>query len=189
MKTLCAILFLGAIGLCSNVWAQSTQGGENEISKSESMGQSQTGDAEALGLVTTIDKNEIAVAGEAATKQVDPKIKEYATMLHKQHTDNLMKGMKIAEKSGIQPATTPAVVNLRDKGDQDLAKLRPLEGEQFASAYVTTMIQAHTEALALLDSKLNQVQNEDLRKFLTETRAHVAMHLDKAKDLQTEVST
>jgi putative membrane protein len=150
--------------------------------------QTSPSDAEALALVAAIDKNEITGAEKAAEKKTSKPVLEYAQMLHKQHTANLDQTMKIAKKIGVDPAETPAVQALHAKGDQEVAALAPLDGDQFARQYVSNMIQDHTEALNMLDSRISAAQNEDVKKLLTKTRSHVAMHLERAKKIQSTLA-
>jgi len=66
----------------------------------------------------------------------------------------------------------------------ELAALAPLDGEKFASAYIETMIKGHTEVLGMIDNQLlKNAANAELKKHLTETRGHVANHLEAAKKL------
>jgi len=74
---------------------------------------------------------------------------------------------------------------LRKKGAGELAMIAPLEGEEFAAKYVDAMVKGHTEVLAMIDGELlKSAENAALKKHLTETREHVAMHLEQGKKLQ-----
>jgi len=77
---------------------------------------------------------------------------------------------------------------LRKKGAGELAALVPLDGEQFASGYIDAMVKGHTEVLAMIDSDLlATAQNEALKKHLTATREHVAMHLEEGKKIKASM--
>ncbi len=61
----------------------------------------------------------------------------------------------------------------------------PLDGKEFETAYLDGMIKGHTELLDMIDNKLlKTVKNDALKAHLTETRGHVAMHLEQAKKLK-----
>jgi putative membrane protein len=146
-------------------------------------------DQEVLGLIQEIDQHEVKAAEAAKQKgNIDRKVYDYAKMMDKEHSKNLDKDRKLAEKSGITPADTPEVMSQRAKGADEIARLNALEGAQFASAYIAAMVNGHTDALALIDSKASQIQNKDLKKHVSETREHVQHHLDKAKKVQEELS-
>ncbi len=107
-------------------------------------------------------------------------------MLHKEHGKNLDDTLKLGQKINVTPMETAAVDKLRVKGAGELAALAPLDGEKFASAYIETMIKGHTEVLGMIDNQLlKNADNADLKKHLTETRGHVANHLEAAKKLQS----
>ncbi len=75
---------------------------------------------------------------------------------------------------------------LRVKGAGELAAIVPLDGDAFEKAYIETMIKGHMEALDMIDSQLlKNAENAALKKHLTETRTHVAAHLDEAKKIQS----
>ena len=119
------------------------------------------------------------------SKKLNPQVADYAKMLHKEHGMNLDQTLKLGQKINVTPMETAAVDKLRVKGAGELAALAPLDGEKFASAYIETMINGHTEVLGMIDNQLlKNAENSDLKKHLTETRGHVASHLEAAKKLQ-----
>jgi putative membrane protein len=146
-------------------------------------------DAEVLSLIQTIDQHEIQAAQAAEKKQnIDSKVSDYAKMMEKEHTKNLDKDQKIAQKANIQVADTPAVTTQRSKGMDELTRLNALDGAQFAGAYIGAMIADHQEALTLLDSQSDKIQNQDLKKHVSETREHVEHHLKKAQQIQDQLA-
>lgn len=143
------------------------------------------GDAEILSRVLAVNTNEIVAAMEAAKKKVSPEVLDYAKMLHTEHGKNAGDTMKLGQKIDVTPMDTESVNQLRIKGAGELAALVPLDGDKFGTAYIEAMIKGHTEVLAMIDSKLLPgAKNEDLKKHLSETRGHVAMHLEAAKKIQ-----
>ncbi|MDQ3774092.1 MAG: DUF4142 domain-containing protein [Pseudomonadota bacterium] len=143
------------------------------------------GDGEILGFIGAINENEIVAAMVASKKKVNSQLAQYATMLHQEHGKNLDQTMKLGQKIGVTPLETPAVDALRVKAAGELAALVPLDGEEFSRAYVTAMTKGHTEALQMIDTQLlPTAQSDGLKKHLTETRQHVAAHLEAAKKLQ-----
>lgn len=141
-------------------------------------------DAEVLGYVVAVDMNEVLAAAEAQKKKISPDVMAYAKMLQEEHAQNLMKTMQVGQQAGAPPLLTPAVDKLRVKGAGELATLVPLDGEAFGKAYLQAMVKGHQEALDLLDQELKAAGNDAVKTHLTETRGHVAAHLDKAKMLQ-----
>ena len=139
---------------------------------------------EILGLIVAVNLNEITAAMAADQKKLNPQVADYAKMLHQEHGINTQQTLQLGEKINVTPLMTPATDALQKKGAAQLASIVPLEGEQFSRAFVDMMVKGHTEALQMLDSQLAKVNNEELKGHLTETRQHIAEHLQQAKRLQ-----
>lgn len=145
-------------------------------------------DAEVLAMVIAIDHNEILAAMQAQKKKISQPVLNYAKMLHQEHGMHMGKTMKLGQQIGVTPINTADVEKLQVKGAGELAALVPLDGEQFASAYVAAMIKDHTEVLNMIDNQLlKATDNDALKKHLTETRSHIANHLEEAKKLQSNM--
>ncbi len=140
----------------------------------------------ALALVGVVDEHEVAAAEQARAKKVTGPVLEYANLLHREHGANLEAGRQLASGSdAIQPERTAEVNAMSEKGKSELATLDQKSGKDYEKAYVDAMVKGHTEALAMLEERLiPAAQDEKLRNFLTNTRDHVAMHLQRGKDLQ-----
>lgn len=144
------------------------------------------GDGEILGFVGAVDENEVLAAAEAQKKKISGPVLDYAKMLHKEHGRNVADTLKLGQKIGVTPLETPAVDKLRVKGASELAALIPLDGDQFASAYIAAMVKGHAEALDMIDNQLlKNARNDAVKKHLTETRRHVDRHLQEAKKIQS----
>ncbi len=71
------------------------------------------------------------------------------------------------------------------KGTGNFATLISMDGKDFETAYIDAMIKGHTEVLDMIDNQLMKIaKNDMLKAHLTETRGHVAMHLEQAKKLK-----
>lgn len=139
-------------------------------------------DALALGLLSSVNKHEIAAAKQAESKKVSAPVMEYAKMMDTQHSENETK----TEALGTL-ANTDEVQAKKAKGEQELAELDKKSGKDYETAYVAAMVKGHTEALALIDARLIPLaSSEPVKQHLAETREHVAMHLEAAKKLQSD---
>lgn len=146
-------------------------------------------DPEALTLVMTVDRNEIQAAEVAQGKQISQPVMDYANMLHTEHSNNLEKGQNLSQSSNIPTDETQMVGDLKAKGETTLEKIRPLSGNEFERIYIEEMIKGHQDAINMLDNQLiPSAQNEALRDHLTQSREHVAMHLERAKELQASMN-
>lgn len=142
------------------------------------------GDAEIMALVIAVDENEVHAASAAEQKKISGPVLDYARMLHTSHGKNMQDTVNVGKKLGITPVETAAVEQLHNKGAAQLAKVVPLNGDEFNRAFLAMMVAGHTEALQMLDNSLKTAQNEELKKHLTDTRQEVAQHLEQAKQLQ-----
>lgn len=143
------------------------------------------GDAEILATIVAVDLNEVLAAAEAQKKKISAPVMDYAKMLHTEHGMNMDKTLKLGQQMDVTPVITPKVEKLQVKGASQLADIVLLNGEQFERAYLAAMVKGHTDVLGTIDNELlKAVKNEPLKKHLTETRGHVAAHLEKAKQLQ-----
>lgn len=137
-------------------------------------------DALALGLLSVVDDHEIQLAQQAISKPVTGAVLEYARLMEKQHTDNLM------ETKALGPVgDSPEVQAMKEKGASDLAELGKKSGKDYETAYVEAMVKGHTEVLALIDGRLLSLASAGaVREHVTKARAHIAKHLEEAQKLQ-----
>ena len=102
---------------------------------------------------------------------------DYARMMEKEHGDNLAKTQSLGS-----PADGSDVQALKDKGAKELQTLDAASGEAYEKAYIDAMVKGHQEALDAIDNKMIPAATTDVvKQHLTDTRTHVAAHLDKAK--------
>lgn len=142
-------------------------------------------DSLALGLLAAVNDHEIKAAQQALSKQVSAPVADYARLMEKEHTDNL-----VATQALGALADTPEVQAMKEKAASDLAELGKQSGKAYETAYVDAMVKGHTEALALIDGRLLSLSSVGpVRDHLTKTREHVAMHLEAARKLQGAPST
>lgn len=115
-------------------------------------------------------------------KKVSAPVLQFAEMMDKQHSENQAK-----TKSLGTLASTPEVQAMVDKGKSELEELGKKSGKEYESAYVEAMVKGHTEALSLIDTRLIALASSGpVKKHVSETRDHVAMHLEAARKLQAE---
>ena len=142
-------------------------------------------DAEIIALVIAGDDNEILATSAAEKEDISLEARELSRMLHRAHSENQAKMMKLSGQLGTPPAETKAVDNLRVKGAEDLAAIVALDGRLFEKKYVDALVKAHEATLARIDNQLlAQADDPRLRSGLKETRDHVAHHLELARKLQ-----
>lgn len=142
------------------------------------------GSGEALAFLIAVNEHEIATAEHARSKQVDGPVREYADMLHAEHSRNLSETRALSDSSGIAITDTPDA--MQAKGEAQMQTMAALDGDAYEAAYVTAMVNGHTEALATIDNRLMAAAiDEPVKQHLITTRAAIVKHLDAAKQLQS----
>lgn len=140
-----------------------------------------TTQADALALLIAVNEHEIAAADQALVKKVTGPVLAYAQMMKTDHGKNLADTTRL----GGAASTAPAVTELRNKGESELKALATRNGADYEKAYVDAMVRGHTDALALIDGTLlPAATTANIRQHFTTTRATVARHLERAKEIQ-----
>ncbi len=137
-------------------------------------------DSLALGLLGAVNEHEIAAARQAKEKKVSAPVLAYAEMMETEHGANQAKTQSLGTL-----ASTDEVKAMKEQGATELATLGQKSGKDYETAYIDAMVKGHTEALALIDTRLlTLASSEAVKQHLTETRDHVAKHLAAAQKLQ-----
>jgi len=143
-----------------------------------------TADADALAIVATVDRDEVALAKQAQTKKLSAGATEYAAMMQRDHSANLAETQKLAKDDGAQSTKAGEI---RKTDAKKKAELAPLDGAAYEKAYIDAMVKGHAEVLSKLDKELIPgAQDEAVKAHLEATRGAVAAHLEKAKALQAK---
>lgn len=140
-----------------------------------------------LATIAAIDKSEILVSVVAANKDVDSDVKDFAKMMIDQHGSNLDQILEMANNVSLNGGDSGKIA---EQSKKDLQKLGALHGKAFSIAYADAMVAGHQGALNLIDQRLMKTATtEPVKKFLTDTRATVAEHLEHAKKMQQELKS
>lgn len=141
-----------------------------------------------LATIAAVDKNEALIAIVALNKKLSSDINDFATMMIDQHGSNLTQ--ILAMINDAHPLTGGDADKLTAEGKKALLKLGAMNGDAFATAYVNAMVKGHEAVLHLIDTQLlKTATTEEVKKFLTDTRAAVATHLEHAKKLQDKMKS
>lgn len=143
---------------------------------------------EALALLNVINEHEVKTAEQAKSKKVTGDVLAYANMMQTEHGKNMADTKALLDKNGGAPADTPAITEMKSKGEAEMQQLASLDGDAYARAYVDAMVAGHQDALNKLDTMLIPAATDAaVKQHLQTTRDHVQQHLDKAKSIQTKL--
>jgi putative membrane protein len=143
-------------------------------------------DSEALGWLIVVDQGEIDMGKAAKARKLDPQVIEFAELMIEDHSKNLSKTKAVAKKLHIEPSKNDDAKKLEENGKEKLKDLSKEDDNKFQKEYVDEMVKGHKDALDGVEDKEKDV-SKDLKEHFTQSKAHVAKHLDKAKELQKKL--
>lgn len=131
---------------------------------------------------------EIDLGKTAKMKGSSQAVKEYGTMLVKDHTDADKQLKDLVKKTAqMIPAEKPAT----DADKQEMtdtkkmvADLKKKKGADFDKMYLQMMVDGHDKELAKIDTKVGEVQNTELADMLKNIKPTLQHHADQARELQ-----
>ncbi|GHA79723.1 DUF4142 domain-containing protein [Cognatilysobacter bugurensis] len=136
---------------------------------------------QALGLLRTVDEQEIEAAEEALERtDLETPVAEYAEMLLSHHSENLA----AAQALRLESFTAPEVSDFAERRAERLHALADIgDDDEFAGAYLQAMVEGHEQALAMLDRLIPDAVDEDARDFLASSRRSMSQHLQRGREL------
>lgn len=115
---------------------------------------------------------EVELGKLALEKSSNPQVKEFATMMVKDHGMANTELMAIAKQKNI---TLPSTVD--DEHKKKMDDLSKKSGADFDKAYVDAMVSGHKSTLKLMEDELRDAKDADLKAFATKTAPIVQSHL------------
>ncbi|MGQ7856095.1 DUF4142 domain-containing protein [Pedobacter sp. WC2501] len=115
---------------------------------------------------------EVELGKMALEKSSNPQVKEFATMMVKDHGMANTELMAIAKQKNI---TLPSTVD--DEHKKKMEDLSKKTGADFDKAYVSAMVDGHKSTLKLMEDESKDGKDADLKSFATKTAPIVQSHL------------
>lgn len=141
-------------------------------------------DANIAAIVVTANTIDIQYADLALAKSQDASVREFATMVKKDHASVNEAATALVTRLGVTPEMNTVAFDLRDDAETKRLTLRDLEGFAFDSAYAANEVTYHTTVLGAIDGALiPSAQNAELKALLVAVRPAVAAHLEHAREL------
>ena len=146
-------------------------------------------DAQIASIVVTANQVDIDTAKLAESQASSKEVKEFAKRMISDHTRVNKQATELAQKLKIKPESNSTSENLKKGGEENLAKLKTLQGAAFDRAYIEHEIQYHQAVIEMLDKTLiPSAQNAELKTLLTQARPTFVSHLEHAKQVQANVT-
>ena len=139
-------------------------------------------------IAVTADNVDIDAGKLAAKKASNPKVKEFADLMVRDHTSVNNKATALVKKLNVTPEESATSRSLKADGDKNLEKLRGLSGAAFDKAYVDNEVTYHEAVIkAVTDTLIPNAKNAELKSLLESAGPVFTSHLTHAKELQSSV--
>jgi putative membrane protein len=118
----------------------------------------------------------------AQQKSADPKIKDFAAMMVKDHTAANQDLMALAQSKGIKLPGGPGI-----GADTKKAELDVLTGETFDKSYVKSQLKGHRDTVELLQKEISTGQDAQAKAFAQKVLPTVQSHLKAIEGIATSM--
>jgi putative membrane protein len=145
-------------------------------------------DPEVAHVAVTANSIDIAAGKVALARTHDSEVRNFASMMVRDHTGVNEKAAALAKKLGVTPKDNAVSQSLEAGAKDAKAKLDPLKGADFDRAYIAREIAFHQAVLDALDQTLiPTTENAELKALLTQVRPAIEAHLAYAKKIGEQV--
>jgi putative membrane protein len=145
-------------------------------------------DPEVAHVAVTADNIDIDFGKLALSRTRNSEVKNFASMMVRDHTGVNEKAVALAQKLGVTPKDNAVSQSLESGAKDAKAKLDPLKGTDFDRAYIEHEIAYHQAVLdALNQTLIPTTENADLKALLTQVKPAIEAHLAYAKKIGENV--
>ncbi|HKO47773.1 MAG TPA: DUF4142 domain-containing protein [Polyangiaceae bacterium] len=136
-------------------------------------------------LTELVNTAEIEQAKLAQRRAKAPGVKQFADKMIKHHGQAQQEQAKIVQRLKLTPADSASSAKVKTDGEAQLTRLKNIDAASFDAAYITSQVDAHQQALDLLDTQLiPNAKTPDVVNALQMARAMVEQHLREARGLR-----
>jgi len=139
-------------------------------------------------IAVAADNVDIDAGKLAADKTSNPKVKEFAELMVRDHTSVNNQATALAKKLNVTPEENATSRKLKSDGEKMIAKLKKLSGAEFDKAYIDNEVSYHEAVIAVVGNTLiPNTKNPELKSLLESAAPIFQSHLDHAKEVQTSL--
>lgn len=124
---------------------------------------------------------EVDIAQLAEQKGSDPKVKQFAQMMVKDHS---AANEKLDALAASKQVALPKTLDASHAAEK--TKLSGLSGASFDKAYVQSQVKAHEKTVALLEKEISSGEDAGAKSFAESVLPTVKHHLEAARTLAGE---
>lgn len=145
-------------------------------------------DGQIARILVFVHDSEIEAARLAATKSTNANVKRYADTMVKHHSEWKAKDDQVFNQAQIAVADSTLLTDLQKKQSQVQRELGEKTRADFDKAYVKSEIEAHKDAIDLIDEKLLEAaQSPQLKAQIQSLKPTIEVHLKQAEDLEKKL--
>ncbi len=145
-------------------------------------------DAQIAHIVVTDNQVDIDAGKLAQRKASSTAARQFGQQMVTDHTAVNQQASALAQKLQLTPQPNDSSTSLKKGGDENLAQLGRLSGQQFDKQYVDHEVTYHQAVIDTVDKTLlPAAKNEELKALIEKVRPTLVQHLDHAKQLQSQL--
>jgi putative membrane protein len=139
-------------------------------------------------IAVTADNIDIEAGKLAESKTSNPKVKEFAQLMVRDHTSVNKQATQLAKKLNLTPEESATSRSLKSDGDKMMTKLKGLSGAAFDKAYIDNEVSYHESVIkAVTDTLIPNAKNAELKSLLESAGPVFGSHLNHAKEIQASL--
>jgi putative membrane protein len=143
-------------------------------------------DPQIAAIVVTANQVDIDAGKLAVSRTKSMDVSQFAQQMVTDHGGVNKQATALVTKLKVKPQPTDTSRSLQEGGDENLAKLKKLNGAEFDKAYVDHEVAYHQAVLDAIDKTLvPSASNAELKDLLVKVRPAFVAHLDHARHLQS----
>ena len=146
-------------------------------------------DPQIAEIVVTANQVDIDAGKLAKDRSKTKDVQAFAERMVTDHSGVNKAATDLVTKLKVTPEASETSLSLQKGGDENLDKLKNLEGHAFDKAYIDHEVTYHEAVLKAIDKTLiPNAKNAELKALLVKVRPAFVDHLAHAKSLQAELA-
>src|SRR5215207_1286313 len=146
-------------------------------------------DPQIAAIVVTANQVDIDAGQLAAGRSGSTEVKDFARLMVTDHAGVNKAATELVQKLKVKPEPNATSDSLKKGGDENLARLKSLQGAAFDKAYVGHEVTYHQAVLDAIDKTLiPSAQNAELKALLVKVRPAFVAHLEHARHLHGKLA-
>ena len=145
-------------------------------------------DPQIAAIVVAANTVDIKAGELAQSKTTNPKIKQFADTMVRDHTAVNKAAVELVTKLGVTPEENETSRSLTSSGEQTRERIGGLSGKEFDTAYIDNEVTYHATVIKALDDTLiPNAKNAELKALLIKVRPSFVTHLQHAEQLKASM--